>query len=376
MASFFDSIANIFSRGHKGASVGIDIGTSAIKVVEIEKIEERAILKNYGEIKLGPLAGVSIGQATSLSPEKIGEALRDLFRETGINPRHALITIPASASLLSIAELPDVGKRELEGMINIEARRYIPMPMSEVSLDWWVLPKAKKDIAETLKVPDGTPAPMGKVEVVIAAIHNEVLKKYETIEKNAQISPANAHLEIEIFSTLRSVVGRDLDPVLVVDMGASLTKLVLINGGAMRGSHMVSAGGQDITLGLAKSKGISVDAAEALKCRVGMAGDEEGRDVRAVAELLLSNIMSEATRFVGNFEQKYNTKITRLIFVGGGAGLKGLEKIAQEKFPGVRIEIGDSFVRLDAPAFLETTLRELSPTFTTAIGVALKGLEE
>lgn len=375
MASFFDSFKNIFSKGHKGASVGIDIGSSSIKVVEIEKIEERAVLKNYGEIILGPRGGVSVGQATNLPPEKIAEALKDLFRETGIIPRHTLLTIPASASLISLAELPDVGKKELEGMITIEARRYIPMSMSEVSLDWWILPKTKKDKREP-ETSGGVVAPLEKIEVVIAAIHNEVLKKYETIQTNAQISPSTSHFEIEIFSTLRSVVGRDLDPALVVDMGASTTKLVIIDGGAMRGSHVVSTGGQDITLGLSRAINISVDQAEEMKCRVGMVGDEEGRDVRAVSELLLSNTMNEAARFLGNFEQKYNTKITRIVLVGGGSKLKGFEVIAREKFPQAKIEIGDPFSRLDSPAFLDATLAEISPSFAPAVGIALKGLEE
>ena len=375
MASFIDSIKNIFSSGHKGASVGIDIGTSSIKVVEIEKIDELAVLKNYGEIILGPRGGGVAGQATNLSPEKISEALRDLFREMGINPRHTLFTIPASASLLSVAELPNVKKKELEGMIAIEARRYIPMPMSEVLLDWWILPNAKLE-KKTTQAPEGVPTPLDTVEVIIAAIHNEVLKKYETIKQGAQVPLSTSHFEIEIFSTLRAVVGRDLDPILVVDMGASLTKLVLIDNGAMRGSHMVSIGGQDITLSLSKSIGISVDQAEELKCRVGMVGDEEGRDVRAVAELLLSSITTESARFVENFEQKYKTKITRIILVGGGARLKGLEKIIQEKFPHTQISLGDSFARLDTPVFLETTLKDLSPVFAPAVGVALKGLEE
>ncbi len=375
MASFFDSFKNIFSKGHKGASVGIDIGTSSIKIVEIEKIEERAVLKNYGEIILGPRGGASVGQATNLSPEKIAEALKDLFRETGIVPRHTLLTIPASASLISLAELPDVGKKELEGMITIEARRYIPMAMSEVSLDWWILPKTKKEKREP-KMPTETQAPLEKIEVVIAAIHNEVLKKYETIQTNAQIPSTTSHFEIEIFSTLRSVVGRDLDSVLVVDMGASTTKLVIVDGGAMRGSHVVSVGGQDITLGLSRAINISVDKAEEIKRRVGMIGDEEGRDVRAVSELLLSNVMNETARFAENFEQKYNTKIGRIIFVGGGSRLKGLDAIVRAKFSQAKVEMGDPFIRLDSPAFLATTLSELSPTFAPAIGIALKGLEE
>ena len=376
MASFFDTIINAFSGAHKGKSVGIDIGTSSIKIIEIEKIDEVATLKNYGELALGIRAGVANGQGTNLSPEALGAAVRDLLRETGITPRHALVTIPASASLLSIVELPRVEKSELEGMIENEARKYIPIPITEVSLDWWILPDQKSEAKETPTTSPQTPAPLGKLEVVIAAIHNDVLKKYETIKQVAGISERTSHVEIETFSTLRAIVGKDLTPTLVVDMGASLTKLVIIDKGAMRGSHVISAGGQDVTLALAKSINVSPEEAESIKCTIGMEGDEHGRDVRAIAELFLASILNETLHFKENFETKYKTPITKIMFVGGAVRLKGFIGVAQAKFPNIEVQIGDPLARVDAPAFLKSTLQEISPNFAGALGIALKGLEE
>lgn len=375
MASITESITNIFSGAHKGISVGIDIGSSSIKVVEVEKVDERAVLKNYAEISLGPRAGVSAGQATSLLPEVLAEALKDVLEEAGITPRHTSFAIPFSASLLSVAELPDVGSKELESMIPLEARRYIPVPLSEVSLDWWVLPKRKLgQKIETAAV--GTATPTGKVEVIIAAIHNEVIKKYEVIQQNAHIPGGAVHFEIEIFSTLRAIVGRDLSPIMVIDIGAGSTKLALVDEGVVRGSHVISVGGQDITLSLSKSLDISFEQAEEMKCRIGVMGDEEGRDIEVVAELILVNIMNEASRFVDNYERKYGVKVGKFILVGGGARLKGIEKVIEKSFPGVSVILGDPFERLDAPAFLAPTLKGLSPNFAVAVGIALKGLEE
>ena len=376
MAVFFDTIINVLTGAHKGKSVGIDIGTSSIKIVEIEKIDEVATLKNYGELTLGSRAGVANGQGTNLSPEALGAALRDILRETGITPRHALVTIPASASLLSVVELPHVDKADLEGMIENEARKYIPIPITEVLLDWWILPNQKSETKETQRVPSDTPAPLGKIEVVIAAIHNDVLKKYETIKQTAGISPRTSHVEIETFSTLRAMVGKDLSPTLVVDMGASLTKLVIIDKGALRGSHVISVGGQDMTLALARSINVSPEEAESIKCTIGMEGEEYGRDVRAVAELFLASILNETLRFKENFEQKYKTPLAKIIFVGGATRLKGFIGVAQEKFPNIEVRIGDPFSRVDAPAFLKSTIQEISPNFAGALGAAFKGFEE
>lgn len=376
MASFLDSLKKAFSTGHKGSVLGIDIGSSSIKVVLVEKVQEKVVLKNYGEIALGPRAGVAAGQATNLPPEKIAEALRDLLKEAGISAQHTLIAIPFSASLLAMVELPDVGKKELDSMIPIEARRYIPVPISEVSLDWWILPKRKVGEKPALTVSPDAPKAVGKIEAIIAAIHNEVISKYESIKRDAQIPGEASHFEIEIFSTLRAVVGRELSPLLVVDIGAGSTKLALVDEGVVRGSHVISMGSQDITLAFARSHNFTFDKAEEIKCRVGVLGDAEGRDVLTVAELLLANIMSETARFVENYETKYSTTITKVILVGGGARLKGIEKIVSKNFPKASIVVGDPLARLDSPAFLAPTLKELSPDFAVATGLALKGLEE
>lgn len=378
MASFLESIKKVFAGKHKGALLGIDIGSASIKIVLLAKTEEKVSLMNYGEVVLGPRAGVAAGQATSLPPEKIAEALRDILKEAGITPLHTFFSIPFSASLLSVAELPDVGSKELESMVPIEARRYIPVPISEVSLDWWALPKRKKDVVPktATALPADGPKQLGRVEVIIAAIHNDVLGKYESIKRAANIPTDTSHFEIEIFSTLRAVVGRDLSPILVADIGAGSTKLILVDDGVVRGSHIVSMGGQDITLALARSQGISVAQAEEIKCRVGMVGEEEGRDVLAVAEIILANILNEAIRFVENYEQKYETKIVKIVLVGGGARLIGLEKIVAQKFPRALVALGDPFARVDTPAFLAPTLKGLSPSFAVALGIALRGLEE
>lgn len=376
MTSFLESIKGVLGAGHKGPVLGIDIGSSSIKVILLEKVNEKVVLKNYGELALGPRGGSAVGQATNLSTEKIAEALRDLLKETEIIARHTLIAIPFSASLLTVVELPDVGSKELETMIPIEARRYVPVPITEVSLDWWVLPKRKSEERPVVATGAAPVKQIGKIEVIVAAIHNEVVKKYETIKRNAQIPGEASHFEIEIFSTLRAVVGRDMSPILVIDIGAGSTKLALVDEGVVRGSHVISMGGQDITLALAHSQGLSFDNAEEVKCRAGMVGEEEGRDVLAVAELLIANIMNETARFVENYERKYSTKITKVILVGGGARLKGIEKLVAQSFSTASVTIGNPFERVETPAFLDATLRELSPNFAVATGVALKGLEE
>jgi len=379
MTLFLDSIKGIFSHEHKGMTLGIDIGSSSIKVVLLEKVNEKAVLRNYGEISLGPRAGFASGQATNLPPEKVAEALKDLLKEMAVTAGHTFIAIPFSASLLSVVELPQVEKKDLGPMILNEARRYIPIPMSEVSLDWWVLPKRKGEENRAFSASsqeESDQGQKGKIEVIIAAIHNEVITKYESIKTAAHIPGEASHFEIELFSTLRTVVGRDLSPILVIDIGAGSTKVAIIEEGVVRGSHVISMGGQDLSMALSHSQGISFEKAEEMKCRVGIVGDGEGRDILVVSELILATMMNEAGHFSENYEHKHGTKIIKVILVGGGARLKGIEKIILQSFPKATITIGDPFSRVETPSFLGATLKEISSSFGVALGAALKGLEE
>ncbi len=121
--------------------VGIDIGSSSIKIVELENKKGKAVLRTYGEIALGPYAGMAIGQVPSLSNEKISEALHDILNEARTSTLNSGMAIPFKSSLVSLIEMPAMPEKQLEEAIPIEARKYIPVPISEITLDWWIIPK-------------------------------------------------------------------------------------------------------------------------------------------------------------------------------------------------------------------------------------------
>ncbi|MDO8576390.1 MAG: pilus assembly protein PilM, partial [bacterium] len=131
------SIGSFLKRFGKAADVsvlGIDIGASSAKVVQLRTSRGAAILETYGEIALGPYAQQPIGKAVKLTPEKTAEALTDLMREANVTARSGGLSIPFSSSLVSVIDLPHIAPEQLKRMIPIEARKYIPIPVSEVTL--------------------------------------------------------------------------------------------------------------------------------------------------------------------------------------------------------------------------------------------------
>lgn len=351
---------------NKGDSViGIDIGSSFLKVIQVRRAEGRALLETYGELALGPYGELDIGRATNLTSDKIAEAIKDLFREANVTSTNAAVSLPLSAALLTVIELPMMDEDKLAKIIPIEARKYIPVPISEVALDWLVIPTPTGDEGVTEKT---------KIDVMIIAMHNQVLDKYRDIV--AKLGLQNVSYEIEVYSSIRATMGHDMSPMLFIDFGAGATKLSVVEQGIIRNVHIVSRGSQEITLGLSRALNISIAKAEGLKREVGLMGkDEDGKKISSVVESITSYIFSEANRTLINYQNKYNRSISRVILTGGGALLKGLGPFAQ-KWLEADVVFGDSFSKLETPAFLAPVLKEAGPEFSVAIGLALKKLQE
>ncbi|MCX6702233.1 MAG: type IV pilus assembly protein PilM [Candidatus Zambryskibacteria bacterium] len=374
MENFLSNIVgDIFSK-KEGSVLGIDIGSSSIKIVQLSRKNGHAVLETYGELALGPYAGKSIGEATNLPQEKIIEAIADMLseKEVKITTNVCGVAIPFASSLMAVIEMPVMPQKQLESMIPIEARKYIPVPISEVALDWYIIPKDKNPDTEQIPNPNEKTTPQ-KLEVLIVALHNDTLIRYKDIVTKNSLNVS--FFEIEIFSTMRSILEQEITPVLIVDMGATSTKLYIVERGILRSSHMINRGSQNITDELSKSLGISITDAENLKREKGLLGEVNGIKIKDVVTLTLSYIFSESNRVILAYQKKYDKNVSKVVLVGGGSALKGVVDVAKSSFQ-TEVVAGDPFAKVVAPAFLEKVLHETGPEFAVAMGVALRRLQE
>ncbi|HEY4505782.1 MAG TPA: type IV pilus assembly protein PilM [Candidatus Paceibacterota bacterium] len=370
MPNFFTDFIGSFTTKKSQSVLGIDIGSSSIKIVQLSRKNGHAVLETYGELALGPYSGKNIGEATSLTVDKISEAVADMLKEKEVNITTKIcgVAIPFSSSLMAVIEMPSMSPKQLESMIPLEARKYIPVPISEVALDWYIIPQDKNIDVD----PNEKPAPQ-KVEVLVVALHNDTIIRYKDIVSKNMLEAS--FFEIEIFSTMRSILDQELTPVLIIDMGATSTKLYIVERGILRSSHMINRGSQSITDELSKSFGISITDAEYLKREKGLQGEIKGIKVADVITLTLNYIFSESNRVVLAYQKKYNKNVSKVVLVGGGSALKGVVDIAKVNFQ-TDVVPGDPFGKVIAPAFLEKTLKETGPEFAVAVGVALRRLQE
>ncbi len=357
-------LSNLFGSSKSGKSViGVDIGSSSLKVVQLRREGATAVLETYGELALGPYAGGEAGQATNLPADTIAESLRDLLREANVTTRDAGISIPFSRSLLTLVELPRRDDPdEQKTVIELEARKYIPVPVSEVQLDYFIIPQA---------LPEGAEKPQ-KIQVLLVAVHNDELSLLENVVRGSEL--AATFYEIEIFSTIRSVVDEPVNPVLVLDIGASATKVYVVEHGVVALSHNIPQGGQDVTRTIATSQGMSVGKAENLKKEHGFAQEAGTYDLRSI-ELVFSRIFEEAKRALNQYESAHQKKVVSLILTGGGGVTRELEQYAKTFFA-MDVHIANPFGKTQAPAFMQPVLESIGPEFAVAVGLALRKLEE
>jgi|TARA_Y100000310_G_scaffold345866_1_gene471941 type IV pilus assembly protein PilM len=361
----------------EGSVLGVDIGSSSIKVVQLRKKRGAAVLETYGEISLGPYGDVGVGRATNLGADKLAEALRDVLKEASVTTKDCGVSIPFSSSLITLIEMPDLPEGQLKEMIPIEARKYIPVPIGEVSLDWFVVPEGNNKLFSGAVSKSNKETKGSKIQVLLVAIHNETLSKYRTVLKDVGLAPT--FFEIEIFSTIRAVLEQGVQPVMIVDVGAATTKLYIVEYGIVRTSHIINRGSQNITTSLSKSTGVSEQKAEQMKREMGMlgtvSGGTEGHGVSDAALAALDYIFSEARRTLIGYQKKYNRNIGTVILTGGGIILPGLLPFAQKQFE-TEVRHANPFSKVETPAFLEETLRSAGPEFAVSVGLALRKLHE
>lgn len=364
--SFFEKIAPERLRSlfeHDQRVIGLDIGSASVKLVQLRFEKERAFLETYGEVAAGPYQNAPIGKAVSLGEDRLGEMIRDVWQESGASARKVIVGVPLRNSFVTFIDLPQMSEKELARAIPFEARKYIPLPLSEVEIDWWpVSPLAHKE-EEGLE----------SLTVLLAAVQKETVNAYQRVVKKAQLSLAG--FEIEIFSVARVAAGAPPlrgSSLIVLDMGATSTKIAIIDRGALRMTRAIDKGSQALTLALSHALGVDFERAEAMKRELGIQKRPETEQIRRALTPLIDTIFDEVGRFQGEYERKFQRTIDKIVLAGGGTLPPGLLDYAVEHF---RREVfyADAFANVSYPPLLSPVVNQLGAPFAQAVGLALRG---
>jgi type IV pilus assembly protein PilM len=161
----------------------------------------------------------------------------------------------------------------------------------------------------------------------------------------------------------------------LIDLGASSTKMAIVDYGVVRQSHTINKGAQDITVDISRSLGISFVKAEEIKRRVGLIPTIGEDDLQKVVSPIVDYIFSEVNNVISNYQKKHSRAVDKIVLIGGGSMLKGLVDVARNNVD-VPVVLGQPFDKVEVPAFLQEVLVEEGPSFATAIGLAMRAAQE
>ena len=349
--------------------LGIDIGTASIKVVELQKKGQRFELSNYGLFELK--SAVSDSQATAgrgilkLPDEEIIWGIKEVLRKGGIKSVDVVASIPSFSTFSTIIEMPYLSEQDLAKALPFEAKKYIPIPLNEVVLDWSII-----DISSMNPVP-GKSGPGSKpttVDVFVAAVPKDETVRYQRIMKGAGLNLRA--LELENTALIRALLGNDLSPTAIINIGGRSTSIVIINKGYERVSHNYEIGGFEITKSIARSLNVSLGKAEDLKRKIGLKPSDENIVNEAMTSLI-DMMVFETKKTISNYESSQNVKISKVLLVGGLSNMPHFMEYFKKKL-NMNVYGANAFARVVYPQQLSPVIQELANAFAIAAGLAMR----
>jgi type IV pilus assembly protein PilM len=341
-----------FSKKKK-TYLGIDIGASTVKLVELEKDENRYILKNYGIYPL-KIYSKQLGlEVNRFANEEIAEIIRRIIKESKIEAKETFFSIPVYSSFSTLIDFPAMPKKELASAVAFEAKKYVPVPIADVTLGWAVVNPLNNQMTDT--------------QVLLVAVLKEAVNSFSQIAKLSGLKLSS--LEVETFSLSRSLVGNDKSGIVLIDSGARSSNISIIDGGDIRVIYNFEVGGMRLTSEIAQHQSISQDEAEKVKIEKWFQQPDDF--AKNALGNFLSSVIGKVRTITDSYQKKYNRKLEKCILAGGSMQIPGAVDFFSKNL-NMEVSLGNPFARLVYPEELKPILKDLSPMLAVATGLAMR----
>lgn len=361
--AFFDFLKGKIKLGGQSPVLGLDIGTTSIKMVEVVRGEKMPKVVNYGILESRASlsrANTAIQSSTlKLFDQEAANFLKVLIEKMKPRTTAVAASLPVFSAFTTVLSFPEMAPADLAKAVAFQARQYVPLPLSEVALDWSRVGEYEDDKGFKYS------------QILLISVPQAEIKKYQDMCKAAGLTLQS--LEVESVSLTRLLIGTDPTPTYVIDIGSRSTGIAVAEKGALKFSAQTDFAGSSLTQSLATSLSINPVRAEELKKERGVMGTGPNRELSTIMVPFLDAIISEVKRTDFAYHSQFPgaAKVERAILTGGGANLLGIQKYFEEQL-GMPVVKGAPFLRFEYPPLLEPLLPELNSTLAVALGLTLK----
>lgn len=340
--------------------LGVDFGTTALKAVEFELINEKLVLVNYGVADFSRLEE-ELKNATYTYDEAVNLYLNALLVKMNPKAKKACVGMPAYTGLITLVEFPSLDESQMSEAVQFEAHKYVPTAsLDDVALSWEIIERRKGSEGDVI------------MEVLLVAALRKEVDRYRTYIQQASLEMSL--LEIETFAIVRALLEKTpgSGAKILIDIGSRATNIILTNDGSVKLSRNIDTGGKDMTRTLSDTIEVARSRAEELK--------KSGKDFlnqreSAVIFPTLQVIITETKRVIASHEEKHpESKVTEIILSGGSSRLVGLVEYLSSIFE-LPVSIGHPWSKIQATEKQQVMIHETGASFAVAIGLALGGAE-
>src|SRR3989339_576893 len=353
-----------FGKNH---SLGIDVGTTGIKIVELRKENNVPMLSNYA---LSYDSG-SLLQSDGLEilNGQIETILQSMMKKAEFKTKRAVVSVPSFLALISFVELPEMPASEIEKAIQFEAAKFIPSPIDEVNIGWEIVGNYQEKPVEGGQPNRGSQ----KMQVMVVSVPNAAVDRLSSVVSSSRIKVMA--MEVENFATVRCLVGNDKGTFMIVNIGAKATDFTVVSDGVIRMTRSIDVGGAEISRAIASGLGVDIQRADRIK----KSGQVDLLDAKEKISSLVKPVVGMITDEIKRLQELYHkknslSKIEKIIFTGGTSKLTTLVDYFSKQLS-LECQKGNSLARVGVRKDHQELAQEVAPELTVAIGLALRGLE-
>ncbi|HEX7152354.1 MAG TPA: type IV pilus assembly protein PilM [Thermoanaerobaculia bacterium] len=340
--------------------VGLDIGSSAIKLVELKEKKGGA----YQLVKLGAerLSPEAIVDGSIMDSSLVVETIQKLNSDQNVKNSNFATSLSGHSVIIKKITLPAMSPEELAESIQWEAEQYIPFDINDVNLDY---------------VPLTAPGTGDNIDVILVAVKKEKINDYTSVI--SQTGKVAVLVDVDAFALQNAYeINYDIDDgkvLALVNVGASVTNVNVLSGGTSLFWRDITFGGNQYTDAIQRELSLSFEQAEELK-RGRQVADYSIQQVIPILNSVSEDFAGELRKTLDFFTATSGAeRVDEIVLAGGGSGVLNLDATLRDKF-GIPVTIMDPFrkITVDESQFNPEELAEIAPSMAIAVGLAMRKL--
>ena len=346
----------------KQSLIGIDVSSSACKVLELSKADDHIRVERYA---VEPLPQNSVVEHAITEVEQVAQAVERAVKRSGTRCRHAAVAVAGAHVITKTIKMPaNLSDAELQTQIEMEADHYIPYPLDEVNMDYQVL-GASEDNAD-------------EMEVLMAACRKEIVDDYVAVIQGPGLTPAVVDIETYAMENAYSLIAEHMPgggmekTVAILDIGATTTNINVIHNNHSVYSRDHTFGGRQLTEEIQRRYGLSYEEAGLAKKQGGLPDNYQTDVLRPFMEAMCQETMRALQFFYSS--SPFNS-VDQLLLAGGCAQIPGVDEMVAARI-GVPAMVANPFASMSLASRIKPQmLASDAPSLMISCGLAMRGFD-